>query len=85
MTPEKRAREITAEFATDTEPLFAMETRIASAIRSAELAVIERAAKIAETMGGDFIESDANGDGYREARTHIAKAIRSLAQTNGEG
>jgi hypothetical protein len=52
---------------------------------SAVSSAIERCAKVAETMGGDFIESDANGDGYREARQHIATAIRALLTARKSG
>lgn len=43
----------------------------------------EACAKLAETMGGDFIENDATGDGYREARVAIAKRIRSRGTDGG--
>lgn len=50
---------------------------ISTALLTASKDATERAARIAEEMGGPFIESDAVGDGYREARTAIASAIRT--------
>ncbi len=46
-------------------------------VASERAAEREACAKIAEMMGGDFIEADAVGDGYREARQAIATAIRN--------
>lgn len=45
----------------------------------------EACARVAESMGGDFIECDAEGNGYREARNHIAAAIRARARSQGGG
>lgn len=53
--------------------------RVALQFAVAHAILNERAAclNIAKTMDGDFIECDANGDGYLEARKAIAEAIRT--------
>jgi hypothetical protein len=75
MTHEERAQEVLP--GNQWNPRTA--ARIAQALRTVELEAYERAAKVAESMGGDFIECDQYGDGYREARSHVAQAIRSLS------
>jgi len=54
--------------------------RIMRLVREAIAAEREACAQIAATMGGDFIECDAHGDGYLEARKHIAAAIRARGE-----
>lgn len=71
---EAKAREIVERASNQPVELI---TAISSALLTASKDATERAARIAEEMGGPFIESDAVGDGYREARTAIASAIRT--------
>jgi hypothetical protein len=55
----------------------AMTETIATALAEAVAGERKACAEIAATMGGPWMECDANGDGYQEAREHIATAIRS--------
>jgi hypothetical protein len=60
-----------------------LSSLIAAALLAVRNEALEEAAKVADKMGGDFIEQDLEGMAYCEAKRDIATAIRALKTTTG--